>query len=57
MKTKKNLTPLGVVGRFLKVLLCTLIAVVVNMAHGLLEVRSGEFSDIVHEIAAMEKNQ
>ena len=26
-----------------------------NMAHGLLEVRSGEFSDIVHEIAAMER--
>ena len=28
-----------------------------NMAHGLLEVRSGEFSDIVHEIAAMENAQ
>ena len=28
-----------------------------NMAHGLLEVRSGEFSDIVHEIAAIENNQ
>ena len=26
-----------------------------NMAHGLLEIRSGEFSDIVHEIAAMER--
>ncbi|SFV01496.1 alpha/beta fold hydrolase [Butyrivibrio sp. INlla21] len=28
-----------------------------NMAHGLMEVRSGEFSDIVHEIAAMESNK
>ncbi|MBO4457708.1 MAG: hypothetical protein J5802_08310 [Butyrivibrio sp.] len=57
MKTKKISTPLGIVGRFFKALLCTLIAVVVNMAHGLFEIRSGEFSDIVHEIAAMERSE
>ena len=28
-----------------------------DMAHGLLEVRSGEFSDIVHEIAAIESSK